>query len=68
MKLDDALRYLVDEFHLSDYVFDVRERAVGADDHNPSIDSWEQPAVLRFIDASAAIHDYVDAGGTKEPQ
>lgn len=50
MTLEEAIVYLLDEFHLGDCVYDVRERAIASD---PAFteESWTHPKVRQFAEA-----------------
>jgi len=57
MTLDEAIKILVEEFSIGDYVYDVRERAGGTEGHTGS--SWEHPKVLRFSEAVTVLEQHV---------
>jgi hypothetical protein len=61
--LNEALRILVEEEHLGDWVYDIRERALSNDpDFEGS--SWDHPRVKRFGEVFRVIEAHVKA--TKE--
>lgn len=54
MTLPEAIDYLLDEFHLGDYVYDVRSRAVESGEPFEG-NSWDHPKVLKFAEAVKAL-------------
>lgn len=57
MTLEEAIVYLLDEFHLGDKVYDVRSRAVeGGEPFDGN--SWDHPAVVRFNEACKALEEW----------
>ncbi len=54
MTLNEAIVYLLDEFHLGDQVYTVRDRAVESGDGFKG-SSWDHPAVARFSEAVTAL-------------
>lgn len=58
MTLDEAIVALVDEFSISDSVYDVRERTLSDSQwyrDNPDASGWDHPKVKRFSDAVTAL-------------
>lgn len=55
MTLSAAIAYLLDEFHLGDQVYTVRDRAMERERGAYQGNSWEHPAVLKFIAAVDAL-------------
>ena len=53
MTLRTAIKILVEEEHIGDFVYNVRERAL--DDSNYKGNSWDHPRVKRFSDAVTAL-------------
>lgn len=56
MTLQEAIVYLLDEFHLEDKVYDVRDRAMTSGDSFEG-SSWDHPAVLKFGEAIKALQE-----------
>ena len=57
MTLDAAIRYLLDEFHLGDQVYTVRDRAVESGDGFKG-NSWDHPMVSKFQAALDALEAF----------
>lgn len=53
MDLKEALKVILEEEHIGDFIYNVRERAV----QDPSYkgDSWHHPRVKRYGDAVARL-------------
>lgn len=60
MNLPDAIRVLVTDECLGDWVYDVRERAL-SDDESYEGSSWDHPRVQRFSEACKALEDWLAA-------
>lgn len=56
MDLREAIKALIEEYHLADYAYDVRGRAVGSQDGFEG-NSWDHPKVKRFSEAVSALED-----------
>ncbi len=58
MTREEAIDALVNEFHIGDYVYNVRERVTEDREWfmaNPQASSWDHPKVKRFSDAVTAL-------------
>lgn len=64
MTLREALRILVEDEHLGDWIYDIKERTY--EDATYKGRSWDHPRVKRFSDAVAAIEYYVTYGEEKD--
>lgn len=53
MTLREAIRVLVEEEHIGDFVYNVRERTY--EDTSYKGNSWDHPRVKRFSDAVTAL-------------
>ena len=54
MTLVEAIRVLVREEHIGDFVYNIRERAMGEQDGYKG-DSWDHPRVKRFSEAVSVL-------------
>jgi len=50
MTLDEAVKALVEEFSIEDYIYDVRDRVGG---------SWDHPRVVRFSDVVMTLKEHI---------
>lgn len=60
-ELQAAIDALVNELHIADYIYDVRESISGDSSHSGS--SWDHPKVKRFSECVAVLTRY----STKPP-
>jgi hypothetical protein len=59
MELKEAIRILLKEEHLEDWIYDVRERT--HEDSGWKGDSWEHPRVVRFGEVCNTLKEYLNA-------
>lgn len=64
MTLKEAIKVLVDEEHIGDFVYDIKERAY--EDRSFKGNSWDHPRVKRFSDAVAALEYYNTYGEERD--
>jgi hypothetical protein len=57
MDLKEAIRVMVKEEHLGDWVYDVRSRAMESGDGYKG-NLWHHPRVNRFCEALKVLEDY----------
>lgn len=60
MTLLEALKVLVDDEHIGDHIYYIRDNAIG-DDPSYKGNSWDHPRVKRFSDAVHVIEQEVKA-------
>lgn len=58
MTLYEALKVVVKDEHLADYIYHVREHAMGSGDGYTG-ESWNHPRVKRFSEAVTVLENYV---------
>lgn len=56
MTLKDALKVVLRDEHLCDYIYHVREAAVGSGDGFEG-SSWDHPRVLKFSEAVTRLEE-----------
>lgn len=58
MDLKEAIKVLVNEEHLGDFIYNIRDR-VNSSGERFEGSSWDHPRVKRFSDAVKALEDYI---------
>ena len=61
MDMREAVKYLLEDFHLEDKVYDVRSRAAESGDGWEG-NLWEHPAVNKFSEACMALKAWLKQG------
>ncbi len=68
MKLKEAVRILVEEEFLEDWIYDIRDRAREEErneqwgnffEDNPEASSWDHPRVERFSEVCETLKEYL---------
>jgi len=59
MTVEEAIRALLDEYQIGDYVYDVRSTALEEDPEYTG-ESWEHPTVKRFADVLDTLRRHIE--------